>query len=162
MRGIEVTVPQVVRSEAWLLMGLSGSLAGVLELRDGRLSFTTVSSGAAGMPLLLGMQLRSLERKAQAPGLAERLSFRASLKEGEPVRVFDAPIQEVGEADFPWYYFGRGAVFTVRDARFRFSFIKPQNARMPGTGAYVAGALDDLLKGGGAAEAWKAALGARH
>ncbi len=150
-----------VRSEAWLLMGLTGSVGGILQLLEGRLSFTATPSAVAGTPPFLGRQLRSLEQKAQRPGLAEALSFRAAVGGDEAVRVFDVPLEEVGEVTLPWYYFGYGTIFAVRDARFRFSFIKPQNAKAPGSPEYIGGAIGDLYQGRGAGRAWKAALGPR-
>ena len=149
--------PQI-RSKAWLLMGLTGSVGGILELRNGRLSFTTTPSVVAGVPPFLGRQLRSLERKAQLPGLAEKLSLKTALEGEEDIQVFDVPIDEVGEVVLPWYYFGYGAIFAVRNARFRFSFIQPQNTRAPVTGEYVGGGVSELYSGRGTGKAWKAAL----
>jgi hypothetical protein len=149
--------PQL-HSKAWLLLGLTGSVGGILELQNGRLSFTITPSAVAGVPPFLGRQLRSLEKKAQLPGLAEKLSLKAALEGEEAIRVFDVAIDEVGEVVLPWYYFDYGAIFAVRKARFRFSFIQPQNTRVPETGEYVGGGVSELYSGRGAGKAWKAAL----
>jgi hypothetical protein len=54
---------EMLRTKAWLLIGLTDSVGGVLQLADGRLSFTARSSEARGMPLYLGHNLRVLEKR---------------------------------------------------------------------------------------------------
>src|SRR5205807_2278250 len=47
--------------------------------------------------------------------------------------VFDAPLAEVREIKFPWYYFGGGVKLTVGTKRYRISFVRPNGAQdVPG------------------------------
>ncbi len=111
---------------------MSGNVPGLLELADGRLSFTT-----------------------------------------EAGRVFETPVSEVSEVEFPWYYFGGGAKLKVGAASYRISFVKPNGASdVPGglmalLGDEARGAagiltigrkVSDIGKGRKAGKAWKAAL----
>jgi hypothetical protein len=107
-------------STTWLLMGLTGSTPGVLQLSDGRLSLVAHGSGA----LTLG-QLRDLEGCTGMKGLTERL------KNGEQVEIFNVPVDEIKSVDFPWYYFNGGMVIEVRTGRYRLSFLQPQNTKLP-------------------------------
>lgn len=72
----------------WLLKGATGSTEGVLELVEGRLSFTPTG-------VYQGPGIRS-DRRAQEGG-----------------RAFDFPLSEVSDATYPWYYFGGGVKFKV-------------------------------------------------
>ena len=128
------------RTVAWLLMGLTGSAPGVLQISDVRLSYTVYGRGA-----LTGGQLEELERRSGRSGLADELGS------GAPVTLFDVPLAAVSGVVFPWYYFGGGMKLTVADVGYRFSFIKPQNTQdWPG----VAG-----IPGGRAAgKAWRELL----
>lgn len=127
----------------WLLMGSTGSTPGVLRMARGRLVFEAHGRGA-----LTGGQLREIEQRAGAPGLAQRL------EQGYPTPIFDAPLGAVGKVTFPWYYFGGGMKLTVAGSPYRFSFLRPQNTRPPSD---VSG-LADIPAGRAAGRAWKAAL----
>jgi hypothetical protein len=72
---------------AWLLVGLTRSVPGVLELVDDDLAFTT-----------------------------------------DDGRLFDVPLAEVRDVEFPWYYFGGGVKLRVGAERFRLSFVRPNDA----------------------------------
>ncbi len=95
-----------IRSPAWLLKGLTGSTPGLLELAEGRLSFSAVGgySGAPGT--------RSDERSDHAG------------------RVFETAVSNVTDVTFPWYYFGAGAKLTIGEQRYRLSFSKPGNTQL--------------------------------
>lgn len=137
---------QDIRSVVWLLMGLTGSAAGLLRLEHGRLSFAAHGRGA-----LTGGQLRKLEQRTGQTGSAERLSA------GETVVLFDAPRDAVGNVKFPWYNFGAGMTLRVGEAPYRFSFLQPQNTRLPGDVDALLGAAS--IPGGRAGgKAWRAAL----
>jgi hypothetical protein len=43
--------------------------------------------------------------------------------------VFDAPLAEVREIEFPWYYFGGGVKLSVGATRYRISFVRPNGAQ---------------------------------
>ena len=129
-----------IRTAAWLLMGLSGSAPGVLELAGGRLSYTVHGRGA-----LTGGQLRELERRTAMPGLADALDC------GAAVTLFDVPLAAVGYVVFPWYYFGGGMKLTAGGVGHRFSFLRPQNTQdAPGVAGIPAGRA--------VGRAWRAAL----
>ncbi len=105
------------------------------------------------------------------PGVLElhngRLAF--TTEEG---RVFEAPLAEVRDVKFPWYYFGGGVKLTVNNESYRLSFVRPNDAsdipgrllaRTGGPGA-VAGLLTvgqkivDIGEGRAAGKTWKAVL----
>lgn len=109
-----------MRTKAWLLWGLIGSIPGVLKYEGGCLSFTALGCGT-----LWKFQLRSLEKKAKKPGLADQLD------DYENAVVFDAPLSEILDVRFPWYYFNGGANLVIGGEKFRFSFLQPQNTKWP-------------------------------
>jgi hypothetical protein len=115
-----------------LLVGLTGSRPGVLELADGRFAFTA-----------------------------------------DDGRVFEAPLAEIEDVVFPWFYFGGGVKLTVAGTRHRLSFVRPNGAEdvparlVDGTADAAGGALAlltahqklrDIGQGRAAGKAWKAAL----
>ncbi|MBW8483102.1 hypothetical protein [Actinomadura parmotrematis] len=132
-----------MRSLVWLMMGSTGSVPGELHLSDGRLVFEAYGRGA-----LTGGQLRELEARAGRPGLGGHLDA------GRAGVVFDAPVDAVGAVSFPWYYFGGGMRLRVGEAPYRFSFLQPQNTRLPGD---LRGA-GDIPAGRAAGRGWKQAL----
>jgi hypothetical protein len=139
------SAPKLV-TKAWLLMGLTGSAPGVLRLADGRLSL-----GVQGSGVLWGRQLRALERRVRQPGLAGRLS------RGEAAEVFNTPLDRIRRVVFPWYYFGGGAIIETDHARFRLSFLQPQNTTT--VSGPLFGPIGGIAEGRRAGKAWKAALG---
>lgn len=132
---------QHLQTLAWLIMGSTGSTPGVLGMEGGRLRFEAHGRGA----LTMG-QLRALEQRTGSPGLTERLTM------GHALVLFDAPLPEVEQVRFPWYYFGGGMRLAVAGAPYRFSFLQPQNTQT--TPAHVAG----IGSGRASGRAWKAAL----
>jgi hypothetical protein len=128
------------RTAAWLLMGLTGSAPGVLQIVDGRLSYIVHGRGA-----LTGAQLKELERRTGRSGLADELG------NGAVVTLFDVPLEAVGGVVFPWYYFGGGMKLTAAKVGYRFSFVKPQNTQdWPG--------VADIPEGRAAGKAWRGVL----
>ncbi len=97
-------------SHAWLLRGLSTTAKGRLTIKDDRLSLTIPDSGQ-----LWGFQLRKLEKTTGVCGLANDLS------NGDPVTIFDVPVNEAGIM-FPWYTFSGGMNVHIGKARYRISF----------------------------------------
>jgi hypothetical protein len=93
---------------------------------------------------------------------------------GEQGAVFDAPLAEVREIKFPWYYFGGGVKLTVGATRYRISFVRPNGAQdVPGrlladaragapsalaAAGEVYGKYQDILAGRSAGKTWKQAL----
>jgi hypothetical protein len=120
-------------TQAWLLIGLTRSIPGVLESADGRFTLTT-----------------------------------------EDGCVFDVPLSEVTDVNFPWYYFGGGVKFKIGIDNYRLSFVQPNDADdvpyhlLAKTDHFLAkaeiGDLSALLpagisKGRRAGKSWKSALG---
>ncbi|GAB2867516.1 hypothetical protein GCM10022221_80440 [Actinocorallia aurea] len=129
---------------AWLIMGSTGSAPGVLRLANGRLAFDAHGRGA----LTLG-QLRTLEQRGNAPGLARHLG------DGGVAALFDGPASQV---KFPWYYFGGGMKLTVGGSPYRFSFLQPQNTRLPSELYDLPGISGEISSGRAAGRAWRTAL----
>ena len=135
--------PPKLRSEAWLLRGIS-SVPGHQALTLDHLAFTANGPGTAWP-----WQLRKLERHLRTPGLAGRIDA------GETVLVLDAPLTELS-VTFPWYDFSSGLRVGYRDASLRFSFGRPPNA--PDGRRGVAAALHEIASMRSAGKAWSAAL----
>ncbi len=84
--------------------------------------------------------------------------------------LFHAPLRDVQQVVFPWYYFGGGCQLTVDGIRHRFSFVRPNDADdamdrlAAGAGdagavhAQVAGKFMDISTGRAAGRVWKEAL----
>lgn len=107
-------------SQAWLLIGLFNSVPGILKLHQGTLSFAAIGSGT-----LWKRGLRKLEKKTGIENLAQNLAEDGS------VELFQLPVAEVDRVSFPLIYFSAGMHLHFKGLRFRFSFIRPNNARMP-------------------------------
>ena len=45
--------------------------------------------------------------------------------------VFDVPLAEVRDVDWPWYYFGGGVKLSAAGERYRLSFVLPNGAEYP-------------------------------
>ena len=45
--------------------------------------------------------------------------------------VFDVPLAEVTDVDWPWYYFGGGVKLSAAGERYRLSFVLPNGAEYP-------------------------------
>jgi hypothetical protein len=105
-------------TRAWLMMGMTGSTPGVLQVVYGRLVYAAHGRGA-----LTAGQLRRLEEQVGRPGLADELG------DGDRLTLLDVPVEEVRRVTFPWYYFGAGMKLSAGGVRYRFSFVKPQNTQ---------------------------------
>ncbi|WP_295455415.1 hypothetical protein [uncultured Thiodictyon sp.] len=145
--------PTQLCTEAWLLVGLTGSVPGKLKLAAGRLSFIAMGSGT-----LWTKELRKLEQAVARPGIAEQLD------RGENALVFDLPLSDL-TVNFPWYYFSGGMKITAGKNKYRFSFGQPANTTLPVNSANIANVAlrvgDQLMEIGtmrGRGAAWKAAL----
>ena len=103
---------------------------------------------AHGRGALTMGQLRTLEQRTGRPGLTDMLTM------GHSLVLFDAPLAEVENVRFPWYYFGGGMKLTVSGHPYRFSFLQPQNTQT--APAHVAG----IGSGRAGGRAWKSALAA--
>lgn len=97
-------------------MGLTGSATGLLKLEDGRLSFELFGRGA-----LAGRHMRKLEQMTQLHGLAK------TLEDDDKAKLFDLALDELDRIIFPWYYFDTAFNLISGGAKYRFSFIRPQN-----------------------------------
>lgn len=84
--------------------------------------------------------------------------------------LFRAPLSEVREIVFPWYYFGGGCKLTVEGVRYRLSFVRPNDADdamdrlAAGAGdagavySQVAGKFIDIGSGRAAGRVWEEVL----
>jgi|SRR5687767_1462971 len=142
MRGGQAQ-PSRLRSEAWLLRGIS-SVPGHLALTPDRLTFIADGPGTAWR-----WQLRKLERHLRTPGLAARIDA------AKTILVLDAPLAELS-VTFPWYYFSGGLKVGYRDASLRFSFGRPPNTAEGRRG--VAAGLHEITSMRSVGKAWSAAL----
>jgi hypothetical protein len=52
--------------------------------------------------------------------------------------LFDVPLAEVADVDWPWYYFGGGVKLSAAGERHRFSFVLPNGAEYPAARAAAA------------------------
>jgi hypothetical protein len=97
---------------------------------------------------------------------AGRLRYTTQSRE-----VFDVRLDEVREIVWPWYYFGGGVKLTVRDERYRFSFVLPNGAEYPTARmraavgdpaalAIVVAKGDDIAVGRKAGKEWRRRLDA--
>ncbi len=90
-------------------------------------------------------------------------------------RVFEAPLSQVTNVKFPWYYFSGGVKFQIGQRKYRLSFVRPNGAesvagrlwaRSGGASGAAAGlltagaAVRDIGIGRKAGKAWRAVLSA--
>ena len=129
-----------LKTDAWLLKG-TRSMRGSLKLSKGHLSFTAYGSGNFGRS-----HLRELEAAIGIAGLAEVLDNE------EQAVLFEVPLTEVQNINFPWYYFSGGVKLTVNGVRHRFGFDEPANSQ---TSADPIGEVSKARKNG---KAWKRVL----
>lgn len=122
----------VLRTEAWLLLGLVSSLPGELVLRDGAISFVAWGTGSAWPS-----QLRRLERLLGTPGIAKRI------EDEDRTAVFRWPVGEVS-IRMPWHYFGGGLKIRRNGTEVRISFGRPANTRAGVRAATILAAADNL------------------
>ena len=52
--------------------------------------------------------------------------------------LFDVPLAEVTDVDWPWYYFAGGVKLSAAGERYRFSFVLPNGAEYPAARATAA------------------------
>jgi hypothetical protein len=142
------TTPTSLRSEAWLLRGIS-AIPGELRLSGNRISFTVQGRGSAW-----DWQLRKLERHARTVNLA------SLVKSGRDAVLFDANLRDVAVA-FPWYYFSGGLVVKTSDDVYKLSFGRPANSPRAGVSNGPARAVAELKEIGSmriAGKAWRETL----
>lgn len=136
--------------------------------------FEKTSSGQRANDILANPAWRLYGITGSVPGVLVLSGGRLTLAV-EDDRGFDAPLSEVTEIVFPWYYFGAGMKLTVSGEHYRISFAEPNGQRDPdlrvdgvlgsvGTKALRA-ARDARWTAGwlgtGWGRIWKAALAAR-
>lgn len=79
--------------------------------------------------------------------------------EVEGKKVFNAPMSEITDIVFPWYYFGGGVKMSVRTTNYRFSFVKPNGSMDPiSRGKTGVQSIMSIGSGRKAGKAWKEAL----
>ena len=112
--------PQKFSSPAWLLLGLINSLPGTLQLHEGHLTYSAYNSGT-----LWPRDLRKLEAKLGIPALSEKLD------QNQLTPLFKIPSSDIQSIHFPYYYFSAGMHLKVKGVKYRLSFIRPNNTRVP-------------------------------
>jgi len=132
------------QSDAWLLLGIINSLPGRLQLKNGRLRFAALNFGT-----LWKKDLKKLEQKTGIGGLAQRL------ENDQATLLFDVDIHSIQKMHFPFYYFSCGMHLTVNDLKYRFSFIRPNNTRLP---SQQLSGISSLPKGRYIGKKWKELL----
>lgn len=96
------------------------------------------------------------------PGVLESADGRL-LYTTEEKRVFDVPLAEVTDVDFPWYYFGGGVKFKIGTESYRLSFVQlddgsgeaPYKTEFGNADAFFAAGI---FGGRRAGRAWKSVL----
>jgi hypothetical protein len=142
-------------SQAWLLSGLINSLPGVLSIRDGKLVFTAIGMGTFG-----GRGLKKIETKSGAE------DFASLLQQDKPAQLFEVELSEIQKVTFPAIYFSAGAHVTIRNEKYRLSFIQPNNTTISGVGRNDYGArfkgkveiAKDISQSRKIGEKWKSIL----
>ena len=119
-------------TQAWLLQGVN-SIPGVMKLEDGRLSYTAVGCGTFG-----SRSLRDLASRLGKEVAAQQL------ENGDEALLFDAPLAEIQDIHFPWYYFSGGVKLSVHGVGLRFGFDRPANTTVPDS---VADSMENLVEG---------------
>lgn len=111
------------------------------------------------------------------PGVLELADGRLGFTTEEG-RVFEAPLSQINDLKFPWYYFGGGMKLRVGNEKYRVSFVRPNGASdVPGhlfARTDILGAAGDVVglltagrkfldvgQGRRAGKAWKSVLAAQ-
>lgn len=143
---------QSLRSEAWLLRGIS-SLPGELILERGMLQFVAHGTGS-----IWPGQLRTLEQALRMPGLATSID-----RDGRS-RLFAWRVNAV-HAWAPWYYFAGGIKLAHAGVVLSFSFGRPANMEVRrhadgfGAIAEVRKQVESIRRMRDGGRGWLAALG---
>ena len=111
---------QSFATEVWLLSGIINSLPGILTLENNRLILTAIGSGT-----FWESGLKKIEKKSGVE------NFFSMINKGKPVQLFNVDLSEIQKLSFPWFYFSAGAHITCKKAKYRLSFIQPNNSVMP-------------------------------
>lgn len=111
---------QSFATEVWLLSGIINSLPGILTLENNRLILTAIGSGT-----FWESGLKKIEKKSGVE------NFFSLINKGKPVQLFNVDLSEIQKLSFPWFYFMAGAHITCKKAKYRLSFIQPNNSVIP-------------------------------
>lgn len=148
----KISVPKSLTTEAWLLMGLTGSSQGIMKLEKGNLSFSIYGRGNLSF-----WHLRELKKMMAVKDLIKKL------KADKIVELFKVPLKKV-KVSYPWYYFGGGCMISIEDIKIKISFMKPANTEfnvknpaMPidSRRKVITNNLSNLKKGMDVAKLWK-------
>ena len=83
------------------------------------------------------------------PGILGLVDGRLIFVTDDEQIVFDAPLSEVSNIKFPWYYFGGGMKLSVGAERYRLSFVLP---------TAVGGGVADIPEGRSTCKMWRSLL----
>ncbi|BCM88910.1 hypothetical protein IAD21_00752 [Abditibacteriota bacterium] len=79
------------------------------------------------------------------PGTLRLNNGRLSYSNDDQQCLFDVPVSEVKDLDFPWYYFGGGVNFKIGADKYRLSFVQPHQEYGLAEGLEVAKVWKPLL-----------------
>lgn len=72
------------------------------------------------------------------PGYLVTAEDRIAFTDGETT-YFDAPLSQVNDVTYPWYWFGGGFVARVAGEKFKITFVKPNGMPSPNPSALEVG-----------------------
>lgn len=107
-------------SEVWLITGFLNSLPGLLNLENGKLTFTAIGTGT-----YWDSGLKKIEKKSG------NSDFYKLLKRDKPAILFSVDVNEIQKITYPFIYFSGGAHIFFDNKKFRLSFIEPNNSKLP-------------------------------
>jgi hypothetical protein len=108
-------------TRAWLLDGPIHSIPGILNWDGSNLTFIAYGGGTF-------FKKRLTELLA---GFGEPATSVDAIFDQVPTQVFSFDREAIESYKFPWYYFKQGVKVTIRGEQLRFSFIQPQNTKLP-------------------------------
>jgi hypothetical protein len=106
-----------MESKVWLLMGLGGSLEGVLSATDSSITFNVFKKG-------FFVSNAQLEKLAQHTGKHNLID---DLENNKEVEILNISINRIEKIEFPWISFGAAMNLTIEGIKYKFSLLQPQN-----------------------------------
>jgi hypothetical protein len=113
--------PEPYATRAWLLDGPIHSIPGILNWDGSMLTFIAYGGGTFFKKRLIEL----------LKGFGEPTSSVEAIFNEEPTQVFGFDREAIQSYKFPWYYFKQGVKVTIQGEQLRFSFIQPQNTKLP-------------------------------
>ncbi|MFY0652668.1 MAG: hypothetical protein JXQ96_11570 [Cyclobacteriaceae bacterium] len=133
-----------MKNRVWLLMGLTGSVEGILSATDSILTFKIHDTG-----YLTKGQVKELARQSRNDELPD------VLKQKTEVEILKVPLHQIEKVDFPWISFGCAMNLTIRGTKYKFSFPQPQNTIVHTEVVEGIGVISNLKEGKRVGKLWK-------